>query len=280
MDHVQNFNLYGEMDSFPDVLHCETIQARSLVHDWEFNPHRHARLHQFLFIDSGGGAAKIENDIHVLASGTMLNIPAGVVHGFSFTPETTGWVVTLTSELLEQTLLDSEGVRPQLKQFFLGQMNESIRTVVLAIFAEYPTRSFARAHILRSLSSVLAGLMARAVAAQGPNALQPESTLQRRFEVLLEQEFLNHLTVADYADRLGVTPTHLTRVLRQETGLSASAVIETRILREARRNLAFSNLGVSEIAYQLGFSDPSYFSRVFKRAAGVSPRAFRQNLES
>ena len=89
-----------------------------------------------------------------------------------------------------------------------------------------------------------------------------------------------HLAVSDYADRLAVTPTHLSRVMRQATGRPASVGVTDRIIREARRNLAYSNLSVSEVAYALGYQDPSHFSRVFSRATGLSPRAFRQQIEA
>ena len=42
---ILNYNLFGETGDLPDVVHCETIEVRSLLHDWEFAPHRHARLH-------------------------------------------------------------------------------------------------------------------------------------------------------------------------------------------------------------------------------------------
>ena len=64
------------------------------------------------------------------------------------------------------------------------------------------------------------------------------------------------------------------------TGQPASAVMEERIVREARRNLAYSTLTVAEIAYALGYHDPAYFSRVFSRATGQSPRAFRQQIDT
>jgi AraC family transcriptional activator of pobA len=55
-------------------------------------------------------------------------------------------------------------------------------------------------------------------------------------------------------------------------------MIEARMMREARRNLAYTNLSISTIAYTLGFADPAYFSRVFTRDAGVSPKAFRSQI--
>jgi AraC family transcriptional regulator, transcriptional activator of pobA len=84
--------------------------------------------------------------------------------------------------------------------------------------------------------------------------------------------------VADCARALAVTPTHLSRVLREATGQPASRLIEARLMREARRQLAYTNLQVSSIAYALGYADPAYFSRVFSRVEGLSPRAFRERL--
>jgi len=279
MSHIENYNLFGEQQDLPDVVHCETIEARSLVHDWEFKPHRHARLHQFLLMDAGGGQALIEECQHALHAGDLVNMPMGVVHGFVFEPGTQGWVITVASELLEQTLHDTEGLRPLLQQPRIVQATQEMKRIVQSVFTEYPTRGFARAHVLRALSTVLAGLVARALWSANPTEARTEQGLQKRFEALVEQHHLEHLSVADYANRLAVTPTHLSRVMRQATGQSASAAIEARVIREARRNLAFSNLSVSEIAYQLGYSDPAYFSRVFKRATGQSPRMFRKGLE-
>lgn len=105
-----------------------------------------------------------------------------------------------------------------------------------------------------------------------------ESQLPQRFVALLEAHYRAHWRVADYAGALAVTPTHLSRVLRAATGESASRLIDGRAIREARRQLAFTHLSVTSIAYTLGFVDPALFSRVFSRVTGVSPREFRRQL--
>lgn len=280
MSYIETFNLFGERQDLPDVVHCETIKLRSLLHDWVIKPHRHARLHQFLLVDSGGGDVLIEENWRRLAPGDIVNMPVGVVHGFAFIPETQGWVVTLASELLDDSLHKTEGLRPLLQKPEIVKSTSEIKGMIQSIFAEYPARKFARAHVLRALSAALAGFVARALSANAPVDIRAEHGLHRRFEALLEKHHLNHLSVADYADLLAVTPTHLSRVSRRATGQSASAAIEARLIREARRHLAFSNLSISEVGYQLGFGDPAYFSRVFKRATGQSPRVFRQSLEA
>ena len=84
--------------------------------------------------------------------------------------------------------------------------------------------------------------------------------------------------MSQYAIALSVSPTHLSRLTRAANGVSALRMIEARMMREARRNLAYTNLSISTIAYTLGFADPAYFSRVFSRDAGVSPKAFRSQI--
>ena len=280
MAGIESFHLFGEQDELPDVVHCETIAARSVLHDWEFSPHRHARLHQFLLMDSGSGTVQIESREFALAAGRLVNLPVGVVHAFRFEPGSQGWVVTLRDDALHESLRDSEGLHALLQQPGVISADDNIRQAVQAIFAEYPARHFARAQVLRSLSALLAGLVARVLVREAPQPPQPVSQLQRRFEALIEKHFREHLKVTDYAAMLAVSSTHLSRVMRDATGRPASAAIEERVIREACRLLAFSNLSVTSVAYEIGFTDPSYFSRVFTRATGMRPRAYRRRLNA
>ncbi|WP_254900827.1 helix-turn-helix domain-containing protein [Maritimibacter sp. HL-12] len=280
MKAIESFNLFGESDDLPDVVHCETIAARSVRHDWEFTPHRHARLHQVLLVARGGGRGTFDGETRPLEGGSLANVPTGCVHAYSFTPGTEGWVVTIPAEVLDEGLAEGEGLRPLLARPCVIGGTEEIETTIKAIFTAFEARKFARAHELRARVALLAGLVARAIARAAPGDTPAESTLQRRFEALVETHYAEHLPVAAYAARLGVTPTHLSRVMRAATGAPASAAIQQRIIREARRNLVYSNLSVSQIAYALGYDDPAHFSRVYRRATGLSPRQFRQKTEA
>lgn len=278
---VQTYNLFGESGDLPDVVHCETIAARSVLHEWEFEPHRHPRLHQILLIESGGGQATLEGRIHALRPMRVVNVPVGDVHGFSFEPGTQGWVLTVSAEMLDEVLTPAEGLRRVLAHSTVVRGTPGMRDAMQQIFAEFAGRHFARAHVLRGLSAVLIGLVAREIAANGgmPGGMA-KPDLFRRFEALLEQHFLRHWTVSDYASALSITPTHLSRLTRAATGHAASHLILDRVIREARRNLVYTNLPVSTIAYALGFSDPAYFSRLFSGATGLSPRGFRDKVHN
>jgi AraC family transcriptional activator of pobA len=278
---IQVYNLFGEAGDLPDVVHCETIPSRSVLHNWKLAPHRHVRLHQVLLIESGGGLATLDGGEHPLRPMHVVNVPVNHVHGFTFVPDTQGYVLTIAAEVLDEVLLSSEGLRGVVSQSALVRGTPRIRATMKQIFAEHAARQFARAHILRALSAALIGLVARELAEASParpGAADPE--LVRRFEELLEQHLKERWSVSQYAAELSVTPAHLSRLTRTATGHCASDMILHRTIREARRNLVYTNLPISTIAYALGFDDPAYFSRVYSAATGLSPSAFRERVHN
>jgi AraC family transcriptional regulator, transcriptional activator of pobA len=208
-------------------------------------------------------------------------VPIGDVHSYSFVPGTRGWVLTVAAEVLDQVTLPSEGLRRILASAKAVRSTAPMRAVITQIFAEFAGRRFARAHVLRSLTGMLIGLVGREIAAKARiSDSRANAELFERFQTLLEQHFLEHWTVSQYAGSMSITPTHLSRITRSATGRAASHLIIERIVREARRNLAYTNLPISMIAYTLGFNDPAYFSRLFSEATGLSPRSFREKVSA
>lgn len=277
---VETYNLFGESEDLPDVVHCETIATRSILHNWEFAAHRHARLHQFLLIESGGGEARFEDQAIALSPQRIINVPIGHVHGFSFIPGTQGWVVTLAAETVSDALTRGEGITKTLAEPCVFDTTDAIRAIILQIFEEFAGRHFARAQILRGYCGALIGLVARALAETGvAPSERPNSDLLERFEGLVETHFAEQWSVAEYAKALSVSPTHLSRITRWARGYPASRLIHERLIREARRNLVYTSMPISTISYALGFEDPAYFSRVFTGATGFSPRDFRNRVQ-
>lgn len=102
--------------------------------------------------------------------------------------------------------------------------------------------------------------------------------LVRQFQLAVERHFRAERPLSAYAAELGITPNHLHDVIRAELGQSAGALIRQRRLLDAKRSLSHSDLSVSEIGFQLGFKDPSYFARFFRRETGHSPAGFRAEI--
>ncbi|OZA00216.1 MAG: hypothetical protein B7X99_05040, partial [Rhizobiales bacterium 17-65-6] len=117
-----------------------------------------------------GGQATLEGRQHRLRPMSAVYVPAGQVHGFSFTPGTQGWVVTMPSEILDEVLSPTEGLGRALSQAAVLRGTPAMRQTMTEIFTEYSGRHFARAHILKAQSALLLGLVARALAANAAPA--------------------------------------------------------------------------------------------------------------
>ena len=276
---IRSWGLFGESANLPDPLHIETIATRSALHDWELAPHRHARLHQVLLLRSGRGTLHLEGEQLALPAMSLVNVPPGAVHAFAFERGTQGWVATLTDDLVAQLLAAAGDEQRLLARPCVFAAHGPLAVLMAQIATEFDSAAPSRALVLQGLSAALLGQAARAaVKAVPPPRDAPGSALLRRFERQVDAHLLEHRSVAAHARALAVTPTHLSRVLRSATGQPASRLIEARLMREARRQLAYTSLPVTTIAYTLGFTDPAYFSRVFRRVEGQSPSAFRQRL--
>lgn len=279
--HIQSYSLFGETSDLVDELHVENIQARSARHNWELKPHRHARLHQMLFITSGGGETGLDGRSLALPPPCIVNVPRGVVHGFQFDPGTTGWVVTLTSELVDHCLAGGGALRLPLENTSVLPMHADLHSLAQRMDREYYNKDLGRTQILRGLTTQMLALVARRIdQAQDSRKATHRNPLFTRFEALVERDFRLRRSLADYATELAMSPTHLNRIVHRATGHSASQLVNERVLREARRLLIYTNLTAAEIAYDLGFGDPAHFSRVFSKKTGMAPVVFRRQVEA
>jgi AraC-like DNA-binding protein len=97
----------------------------------------------------------------------------------------------------------------------------------------------------------------------------------RRFTQLVEAHYKDKHTVADYADILMVAPKTITNKFKRLHLPQPNEVIKNRLILEAKRLLVHTALTAKEIAYELGYEDPAYFSRLFLIKTGESPSGFR-----
>ena len=100
----------------------------------------------------------------------------------------------------------------------------------------------------------------------------------RKFTQLVEEHYKTKHTVADYADFLCMAPKTITHKFNRLQLPQPNEVIKNRIILEAKRLLVHTSLTAKEIAYELGYDDPAYFSRLFMSKTGESPSSFRTNF--
>ncbi|WP_353158535.1 helix-turn-helix domain-containing protein [Myroides odoratus] len=107
--------------------------------------------------------------------------------------------------------------------------------------------------------------------------INPNKTLFFQFIQLVHIHYLDIKNIGDYAQKLSISPGHLSKVVKQESNQTARYFINQRIIKEAKSLLVYTSMDVSEIAYQLGFVSPSHFGRFFKVQTNESPLQYRLN---
>jgi AraC-like DNA-binding protein len=111
-----------------------------------------------------------------------------------------------------------------------------------------------------------------------PNNLQiveAGNAILKEFKVLVDSHFTKWHATNKYADLLHITPDHLNRTVKNLMGKTAKEYIQSRIIVGAKRMLYFSDSSIKEIAFELGFQEPSNFNAFFKKCTGLSPGEFR-----
>lgn len=286
---VPVFSLYGEHKPWPtpDRVHCESIAARSALHNWQIRPHRHVGLFQMLYLRGGDAEVQLDDKHYRMANGQVLIVPQMCIHGFRFSQDAVGHVVTLAYPLIDQLMLQAEDEFVVLTSSAivpLGDDNEgrAIAASFDSLSDEYATVGSHRSLHLQFLLGSLLIRLARHASSYSLQLGKGSSKAERHFGKflrLVEKHYRKQYSVVHYSDLLGITAAHLNSVCRLIASRSALELIHDRILLEAKRNLIYTSMNISVIAYALGFTDPAYFTRFFKRQVGVSPKSFRQATE-
>lgn len=281
------FALYGEQRAAaPAMLHVESIASRSRLYDWEIDSHVHHGLHQLLWLRAGPVQARLDESRTEAEGPLAIAIPPAVAHAFRFTPQTDGIVLTLDARRLAEgepgafgLALQALFAQPRLVRVPAHEA-ERLQALMTALQAETLAGedSPVPTWLARSVVWRLAQLAQRGSAGglAGGVEHRARDALYTRWVVLMEAHYRDHWPVARYAERLGLSTERLNRLVRAETGFNAQALLHARLFREACRRLVHVAAPVSRIGFELGFEDPAYFCRFFKRHAGCGPRDYRQ----
>ncbi|MEQ9199887.1 MAG: AraC family ligand binding domain-containing protein, partial [Rhodospirillales bacterium] len=112
MNFIPTYALYGEeqAEEAEFFIHCETIASRSEKHQWRIRPHKHVRFLQILHISRGSCNSWIDGNDRRLGPGGAVVIPAGISHGYTFSPDINGHVLTVVADSAEQLFPDHQRI--------------------------------------------------------------------------------------------------------------------------------------------------------------------------
>lgn len=279
---IENFD-YGSIIKSVD-FHCAPLQ--NLMSTLPY-PHRHDFYH-IVWVEHGTGHHIIDSVKYDVRPKTLFFMSPGQIHDFLLSDDTVGFTINFSAEffalqlknknlLTEMPVYDLEN---KIQALYLNDEHaDSVRATLDSIEEEYCGEQFGAEGMIRSYLYILLLKASRLVEpGTGADPAQRGLMLARRFKSLLEEHFSSIQDVGEYARRLRVTERALNEATRRSLGSTAAQLIRERVMLEAKRLLAHSDVGIATVAYQLAFEDPAYFSRCFKKHTGRSPIEFRQSL--
>ncbi len=284
---IPSFALYGEAPAPErEILHIEAIEQRSRLYRWEIQPHLHHGLYQALWLGSGRAETVIDEARAEVEGPAAVVVPPGVVHGFRFASETDGFVLTFSPRfLVEGEAQASDAFRalflaPGVLRLAADDPAAGrIAGLLRQLAAEFAAPDAAASPTLLWLARAAVWRLAQARAQDG---LSPDEREHRhhalfaRFLALVEQHMFDRWPLDRYARVLGLSTQRLNRLARAERGRPALEIVHERLTREACRRLYWIAAPAETLAAELGFEDPAYFNRFFKRRTGLTPRAWRE----
>ena len=280
---IPRFFLYGEAPRHVGerFLHLESLDDRSRPANWNIRPHTHANLNHAFLITEGRGEMGADGAALVFQAPCLLLIPAGVVHGFAWSRESLGQVLTVSQAYLGELAARE----PELGKVFarpaalpgtgLPRLREAFTRLGDELAWSAPGHAAAVEALLLTIL-VEALRLRRYETDDAPRRAGPQAGVVARFRELVEARYRTDMGVEAYAAELNLHPKRLRAACAKVTGASPLRILQDRRLLEAKRLMLYSNMTVAEAAYYLGFEDPAYFTRVFTQACGLSPRDFRR----
>ncbi|HET6856037.1 MAG TPA: AraC family transcriptional regulator [Streptomyces sp.] len=243
-------------------------------------PHRHT-FYEIVHVTGGAGAHVIDLARWELRPPHLCFVVPGQVHYWEGVSDLEGVVILFTDDFLldhpgDHDLLRKLGEQPWLTLSDAGMAD--IAPIVAEMEHEYALGRPQFAEILRAYLHVLILRAARMSELNGDGSGSP-----RRADAVT-QEFVRMLagpgagvrSVRDCAARIGVSVGYLNEVVKQVTGRTPGQLVRQTRTHEAKRLLALTELTVRQVAGEVGFVDPAYFCRYFRRETGLSPSEFRR----
>lgn len=246
-------------------------------------PHRHDH-EEFIIVTHGKPTHFVDFTAELLDPPVIVYVAHGKVHNFVPDAETRGWVIRYTSDFIPQsafnfysTFLDDVHYTFDV-DFCSTTMNDLCEIMLRESDQASPDYKML-GHLLNAVLSKLETATKKQFLDEKTSGNAQLITFNN-FLQILEYNYKRPVGVDFYADKLNMSTRNLNLISQSVFGKSITEIIETRKLIEARQLLLNSEKSVSEIGFELGYNEKSYFSRVFRKKTGTTPTGFRQRTDA
>jgi AraC family transcriptional regulator, transcriptional activator of pobA len=250
-------------------------------------PHKHSFFH-LVYFSKGTGNHSIDFVNFPVENGQIYFMIPGQVHSWNFELQPDGYIVNFAEQYL-QSFIANPAYLNQFP-FFSGIANEQvisiptegrqqIETILKNIVQEGNSDAALKEDFVKTALLQLFIVVNRYTnkrSSEHQNSYN--AVLLRNFQNLIDQHYKEKKLTKEYAVMLYITPNHLNALSKDVTNQSAGELIRNRVLLEAKRLLVNAKMNIAEIAFNLGFTDNSYFTKFFKKYEGVTPEAFRDKI--
>ena len=245
--------------------------------DWHSLPHAHNHMELF-YIVGGKGQFLIEDKLYPVDASKLVIINRNVNHTEIGVKEAPLQYIVMGIEGLELPAGDDSNGQ----YVILGHFDESreIYSCIKNILREMELKSPGYEDICQAYTEILTIRLMRSIELSVPGESQHSAnnrqcTAAKRY---IDLHFKEALTLDDLAEQVHINKYYLSHAFKREYGVSPMNYVITRRIEESKYLLAETDLSTSHISQLLGFSSPSYFSQVFRKAENTSPMEYRQSI--
>lgn len=250
-------------------------------------PHRHDDFYEILFITHGTGTYTIDLQEYEIKPNTIFFLSPGQIHEIAFSEDIKGYIFLFSSifylsnktdphKLFEFPFFYSLKYDSPPLYLLNKEAIEELDSLFRKAIIEVNTEAIDNEEAIHALLDLILIYCKRLYPQSEEHQLKKGHILIKRFKQLIEEKCTENIGVKEYADLLKVTANHLSETVKEFTGRTPTDFINDRMTLEIKRLLTHTQLTVQEIAFQLNFSDQSYFSKYFKKTSGYSPSEYRK----
>ncbi len=279
---VFELNAFSKKATWSD-FYIQKVREHETEHSFIGRPHKHD-FYLILFIEQGSGTHTIDFTQYQIQPKSIFLMTPGQVHNWTLSDDTDGFVIFFTREfyetllsensLLEFTFYHALAATPVV----LPSQDEALKFAVHRMYEEYARVEKPDLRMLRAYLDIFLLEAARYYRSSSETTTGNTFKL-RKLEQLIDAKFRTLKQPGEYARLMNIAPGYLNSICKEAVGKTVSELIQQRILLEAKRIFSYSDFHVNEVATRLGFSDPSYFTRWFRKQTHQTPDEFRRNLD-